>query len=255
MGIRSVPVVGVASSPAGLRDASAVGRIESRGAALRLYSKEWVPNGPTEASRVLKSVGLASSAIDLVIDFGAVMSLVEVNRSLTESSTILDWVGSQRWRSVTVASGAFPPSISHLPKGEPPSALDRFDALLFEGVTNAWTGQELWFGDFAVNHPSVSTPPQQGPLPNLRYTYGRHWEVSREEKAGAGNESFFNLCGRVVSSPFWPTAGPNYSWGDREIDSKSRRVGGPGGATQWRAYGTSHHMAEVIERLAMEGVP
>jgi hypothetical protein len=255
LGIQSVPVIGLSTSPAGLRDAGTLARMAKRGAALRLHANEWSPSSPQELTLLLSAVGIHELYVDLVLDFGSVASLTDVARSATISAAVLNWTDGRQWRSVTIASGAFPHSISHLPKGDPPTALDRFDAVFFDQVAAAWPKTDLGFGDFAVNNPEVTVPPQQGPLPNLRYAFGRHWEVYREERAATGNESFFTLCRRVVSSSFWPSVGTAYSWGDSEIESKSRLVGGPGGATQWRAYGTSHHLAHVIERLATVGAP
>jgi len=255
LNVRSVPVIGLSTSPTGLQDAGTVAQMGSRGAALRLDANRWATGSPGQVDHVLKVVGLTGLDIDLVLDFGAVASLTEVSRALSVAAVLEPWVDGGQWRSVTVASGAFPRSISNLPKGDPPTALDRFDAILFDQIATAWSTPELCFGDFGVNHPEVADPPRQGPLPNLRYTFGRHWEVYREEKARPGNESFYTLCRRVVASPFWPITGPAYSWGDSEIESKSRVLGGPGGATQWRSYGTSHHMEHVMERLATVHAP
>jgi hypothetical protein len=49
--------------------------------------------------------------------------------------------------------------------------------------------------------------------------------------------------------------GAQYSWGDEQIDRSANKSTGPGNATKWRAYGTSHHLAMVTDRLANLGEP
>jgi hypothetical protein len=150
-----------------------------------------------------------------------------------------------------VVSGAFPSSISSLPKGVA-TALRRFDADLFDAVA-ASAGTPIDYGDYGVAAPAMPGQAFRGPLPSLRYTAQRDWDVYREERALPGNESFFTLCSRVVGSPAW--AGGSFSWGDGEIARCATSVGGPGNATQWRAYATSHHVAHVTHRLASHGAP
>jgi Beta protein len=109
------------------------------------------------------------------------------------------------------------------------------------------------FGDYGPASPAMPSDIPFAPLPNLRYSAADSWQVYREQKVLPGNESFYTLCQRVVQSNHW--CGSGYSWGDGEIDRCSKSIPGPGTATEWRSYGTSHHLAHVVDRLATIGAP
>ena len=87
----------------------------------------------------------------------------------------------------------------------------------------------------------------------MRYLADDEWLVRRESKSAIGNQAFFTVCGAIVGDSSWKGAG--YSWGDQEIERSSLRIGGAGTATHWRAYGTSHHLASIVDRLATLGAP
>src|SRR6202042_2006596 len=125
----------------------------------------------------------------------------------------------------------------------------RFDAELYNQVIAAVPALIPDFGDFGCASPTM---PAGGwrPNPNLRYTSGMSWQVFREQAVLPGNDSFFTVCQKVVASAHWPPSGGAYSWGDAEIERCSTSTGSGGRATEWRAYGTSHHLAHVVERLA-----
>lgn len=258
-GVQSRPVMRLDDDPDVLAEIAAASALQGADVCLRIGSEESYPD-PDEADSLLgdalEEADLTPTEIHLLIDLRAVESGREVQLVTTIATNMLGWADANGpWASVTVASGSFPASISNLPTGVAPSPLTRFDANLYDSIIAASPPVIPDFGDYAVNHPSMPTAAFRGPLPNLRYTSGRDWQVWRERKILPGNESFFTLCGNVVASAHWPGAGAGYSWGDQEIQRCAASTGGAGTATQWRAYGTSHHMAHVIDRLATLGVP
>lgn len=194
--------------------------------------------------------GLPAASIDLVFDFSAVADGRDIQRTTPSAQALIAWASDQQWRSVAVASAAFPESISALPKGER-TVLRRFDADLWLMLSS--TRPELAFGDYGIGHPSMPMTHGRGSLPNLRYTVGEEWWVWREAQDLPGYESMRTLCKRVVESDGY--AGKDYSWGDAEIDRVARGVGGTGNATHWRAWATSHHLAAVTDRLANRNAP
>lgn len=225
------------------------------GACLRFGSNDADPDVP-EADALLKAVlaetGLQLSELDLVIDLWAIADGRTVTRCVPIVNALLAWAASRgTWRSVTVLSGAFPNSISDFDR-DTYTPVHRFDADLWVAVGAANAALVPDFGDYVVNHPALPGA-GRGPLPNLRYTNGADWWVWRESKTLPGNESFFALCERVVASPAW--TGATFSWGDTEVERCSTYAGGPGTATQWRAFATSHHIATVTGRLSTTGAP
>ncbi|MEO6318510.1 MAG: hypothetical protein ABIP36_06985 [Acidimicrobiales bacterium] len=254
-GVAMRPVVRIDDAPPVWAEVGAAHAVHGHGVALRLGSEENDPD-PTAAAAVLPAlltaVGVGTDQVDLIIDLWAVESPRDVTRASTVAGIVLAWAHTTGpWRTVTILSGAFPASISNLPTGAA-TAIPRYDAELYDQVVAAGPAMEVDFGDFVVAHPSMPGA-GRGPLPNLRYTAGRDWRIFREPKALPGNQSFFTVCAKVVASPAW--VGTSYSWGDAEVDRSASSIGGAGTATQWRSYGTSHHAAVVIDRLATLGAP
>jgi hypothetical protein len=254
--IKECPVFHLDDSPLVLGEVRKSCALHAQGACLRLGSEDNDPDptvSQTKVMTVLNAVGLMVSDIDLLIDFSVIDSIRDVTRCVPLAINMLSWAKKLgKWRSVTISSGAFPLSISNLGLGQATS-LHRYDALFFTTVTQANLPIQPDYGDYGINYPRMPIPVPRGPKPNLRYTDGKVWQVYREDKILPGNESFYTLCSRVVNSAHW--AGQNYSSGDVEIERCSRSTGGAGTATQWLAYGTSHHLVHVDHRLARLGVP
>ena len=257
--IESIPVAHIGDRPTVLADVAAAAALQGNGACLRVGSVGQVPD-PVQAGAglpgLLGILGLAPNQIDLVIDFAVVSSALAVTGAVQVALAMLTWAVSEGpWRSVAIAAGAFPDAISdanRFPLGQT-APVHRYDAVFFAGVSAGNPAVEPDYGDYGINHPAMPGPAWRGPKPNLRYTVGLDWRVYRDDNVLPGNESFFTLCGRVVQAPHW--AGAAYSAGDQEIERCSRGVGSPGRATEWLSYGTSHHMAHVVDRLANLGVP
>lgn len=258
-GLRCVPVFRPDDDLTVLADVGVVAGRHNSGAVLRVGGAEADPDPVYLASNVhsaLDEARLQPTVVDLLIDLWEISSARDVTRVTPIATSVLDWALSfGRWRSITIASGAFPASISHLPTNTS-TPVARFDAQMWIAVHTARPQVSLDFGDFAMAHPAVpeSVPPR-GPLPNLRYTHTGDWQVYRWRRTRPGNQDFHTLCEALTASAHWPSNGGTYSWGDQEIARCASGTGGAGTATQWLSYGFSHHLAHVTERLATLGAP
>jgi hypothetical protein len=255
-GIPARPVMHLDDAAVVLAEAAAAHELHRGGACLRLGFEKENPDlhaTATALSRVLATTGFKSADIDLLIDFQHVDSEQTVGRVVPVAAELVRWATwAGDWRSVIVASGAFPASISNLPTGTH-TPLPRHDADLWQRlVTDTKLPIQPDYGDYAVANPTPRTAGWRS-NPNLRYTHAGEWWVWRERNNRPGNKSFFTVCRRVVRSAAWTQE--QFSWGDHEIHRCSHDTGGAGTATQWRAYGTSHHLATVTDRLARLGVP
>jgi hypothetical protein len=258
-GVPARPVVRPRDSVAVITEAAAAMRLHGRGVCLRLGDETADPDVATAAARLeplLRELEAAVDDVHLLIDLWAVTSLRDVNRALPVAEAVTRWAASVgTWASITVASGAFPDSISDLPVNTATN-LPRYDAQLWRQLSETpGIPYVPDFGDYAINAPAMPLAVPRGPIPNLRYTFGADWRVFREQRRRPGNQSFFTLCGRVVADAAWPREGTAHCWGDDQIERCSRSAGSPGAASQWRAYGTSHHLATVTRRLASRRVP
>lgn len=255
-GIPVHPVVRIDDSLEMLSSAREICRVHREGLCLRVGSADCDPAADLIEDRlnhILKVLAVGAQGIDLLFDFWEVGAQRDLDRVIPTATKVVQWSRTRPWRSVTLAAGAFPSSLTKLPRdGE--SLLPRFDAMLWKEVKREVADLEIGFGDYAIAHPAPPAGPAQAPTPNLRYTVGRSWLVYRQATPRElGNERFYDLCTKVISSSDWP--GAEYSWGDDQISRCSSRLIGPGNATKWRAYGTSHHLATVTDRLANLGEP
>jgi len=250
------PVFRLSDTPAILNQIQQACVLHGQGACLRLGTdtQDPDPNVPVQhVTNIMSHLGLNISQIDLIIDFKVVDSSRNVTRCVPLALNMLRWATTcGAWRSVTLASGAFPRSVSNFALGQA-TPLSRFDAMFFAHVTQANPAIIPDFGDYSINYPIFGPTPPRAPNPNLRYTVGLQWQVEREARGLAGNASFFTLCQRVVQAPYF--TGRRYSAGDAEIERCSRSVGSPGSATSWLSFGGSHHITHVVDRLATLGVP
>jgi hypothetical protein len=255
-GITYVPLVRITDSAQALAHASTAVAQHQAGVCLRIGSEVADPDPtipPAFVSQTLSALGVPSTEVDLVIDFWTVASPRDVLRVVPVALAMLQWaVATGPWRSVTLASGAFPASISGLPTGTS-TPVQRFDASFWNQVVATNPPIVPDYGDYGINHPSVQPPVPRGPKPNLRYANGPVWDVYREDFLLPGNESFFTACQRATASQGWQ--GPHFSTGDAEIARCAQAVGGAGSATQWLSFGASHHIAHVVDRLANQGGP
>jgi Beta protein len=221
------------------------------GACLRLGSVDRDVDPQDAAAKlpsVLAELGQAPSRIDLVIDLWAIEDDRDAQRARMAAEGLLKWADQQQWRSVAVASGAFPSTLTHLP-ADAVSALPRRDAELWRQLRQRRGPDMVDFGDYAIAHPAIGEG--RTPLPNLRYASDTHWLVWRQRTPQeAGNERFCLICQQVVASEHFPSPGAELCWGDQQIAVRARDCSAPGNPTKWRAFGTSRHLAVVSDRLA-----
>ncbi|GAA1625504.1 hypothetical protein GCM10009733_022780 [Nonomuraea maheshkhaliensis] len=131
------------------------------------------------------------------------------------------------------------------------TCVPRREADLRRLVAGRWEGVD--YGDYGVDPPGLLLDDPGWPEPNLRYTVGPrwflyYWPVGRDRK----HTPFFDLCRELVESPDWPRDGADFSWGDEQIARAARRERTAGGASEWKAYSLSHHLAVIVDMLGQE---
>ncbi|MGG7464976.1 beta family protein [Plantibacter sp. YIM 135347] len=223
---------------------------------LRIGGNEAEP-APDPSDRSLQDLaarlGTQCSALHVLIDLASIHGSGASAQQHTAEAYLRWAAGNGPWASVTLAAGAFPSQITTLPKGVG-NEIPRTDAELYNTVAALGIVSGLRFGDYAVRHPDlVDGPVYNGPLPNLRYTGDDVWIVWRESKDKKNpHNTFYDVCAGIVSLPAF--RGAAFSPSDGIIESKSRRVPGPGAGTEWIAYGVGQHIEQVLDRLTNLGV-
>ena len=199
---------------------------------------------------------LSHGDIDLILDFGALADSAILAMSSRLARFVLPPLASQAWRTLTLASGAFPVNLSDV-SAFTFGRLPRLDRELWTNLNALGLGRQLDFGDYAVTHPALQQGTAFAAPPQLRYTTATDWLVIKGRRTDRrGHAQFYDLCRELVSQHGGELAYPKSSWGDRYIhDAATGTARGPGNASIWRAIGTSQHIVGVVRRLASEGAP
>ena len=257
-GVAAKPVMRITDDPTVLQEVKDAAQKHGHGACLRLG---WPGNPPnaTQAAQmwphVCSATALPPSEVDLLIDFGPVRDANQVAQAAQTALQMLHWANHDGpWRSVTVAAGAFPLSISAFQTGAA-TPVRRYDAELFDRIMAGRPAVSPDYGDYGIAHPKMVTGGGTNAWPNMRYTSQREWQVYRESLSNPANSLFYDICDKVVASGHWPAVGAGYSAGDAQIYRRARGAGGTGTATHWLRWGWSHHHKHVIDRLSNQGVP
>ncbi|WP_135240186.1 beta family protein [Micromonospora aurantiaca] len=250
-GIPALPVAHLNDTPAQLADVRY--SAAPYGGVLRLTADHTEPDDTeTDArlSHVLSATELQPENCTLVIDVAEVAS----DRHLTTAEPLvrkhLVWAGRHPWKAVVVAAGAMPATISHVP-AHTAIPLRRRDFDLWQRLKD----HDIQFADYGVTYPGAGSGPR-GPAPNIRYTHQDAWWTYRAPRdgKGSGNTGIYDICQALVAADHWPRTGRHFSWGDEQIALRASRHAGPGTATQWIAWATSHHLSYVADQLGLTAI-
>lgn len=158
-----------------------------------------------------------------------------------------------QWRSFALIGTSFPSSLSIL-KSNPQKIIPRNEWRAYKQLFFRLRSSGIRipnFGDYAINHPEVSTadPRVMKTTANIRYTINDNWLVVRGKVLrDYGFEQHRDLCKMIERSNLFE--GPGFSVGDKYIFDCSRKNVSPGNSTTWRRVGTNHHLEAVARDVA-----
>ena len=249
-GILAVPVLRL-TDPTPLVDAVREAHAaDGRGACIRVQGDD-LQEDPEDLGIWLRSactdLRLEPDDLDLILDFGAVGDDAVTGLAAGLARQLVRHLPAPgRWRSVTVAAGAFPVDLSGLRPwvlGEVP----RRDANLWRSLAATAPSRVPGFGDYGVAHPLLVTGVPFAPPPQLRYAAADRWLILKGHRRDErGTNQFFDICRAISERPEFT---PGLGGADDRIEEAARRYGGPGNGTTWRSIGTGHHIDLVVDRL------
>lgn len=249
-GVALVPVTGPERDSEYQSTVSAAVAEDKRGVCVRVRKQELFGDNLDEAlSSTLRKAGATRESADLVLDLGPVTpdDVSVFSKSLPGVIGGID--GLLAFRTLTVAAGAFPQSISRI---ELPTKVQRADWLLWRSL--AGKAKPLvrvpTYGDYAIQgaQPPLPSAALHSGSPNIRYTANDHWLVVRGRALKRhGYEQYTALAGHVMEQECY--AGRTFSWGDAYIFGCAGGAETPGSPGVWRKVGTNHHIAKVLKQL------
>src|SRR2546426_3389737 len=247
-----VPVTGLSRRNEYQSALSDIVHLDRRGICLRLLTKELMqPRFAQEVKALLRKFQLDESNVDLLLDY---QTFDPQNHDL---KTLLVKIPNLRaWRSLTVASGAFPADLRKRELGS--SRISRDDWLSWKEQFFDETSiqRRASFSDYTIQYGLYKEPVEHCiPSVSVRYTLENEWLIMRGE-APSKKAISKNAEGRPGLEQWYGHAqllcekgdlfyGENFSWGDAFIYEKSARQGKPGSYEIWLRAGINHHMTVV----------
>lgn len=250
-----VPVVGLSRPPAYLEAVARASQDDELGICIRLQGDDFEleDEALTDSIRRLsEALGVPLDDVDLLIDLGELGSTAVGAVARMVRGLIAGMADVQVYRSLILASSAFPASLSIFPQDRI-SRAPRTDWLLWRAIVDASHSlpRNPTYSDYAIANPGLTEvdPRLMRMSANLRYTTGEEWLIVRGRNVrDYGYEQFNDLCLTVLGLPEF--SGPDFSWGDAYIASCAANDDGPGNATTWRRVGTSHHLAFASRQVS-----
>ncbi|MBL7719458.1 MAG: beta family protein [Flavipsychrobacter sp.] len=188
--------------------------------------------------------------IDLLIDNRYVTEDIIARTARLLATTINDLPHLAEWRSLVLASAAFPVDLSNH-KPDSTTRIPRSDWALWQKLLSKSLERMPNFGDYAIAHPEIRDIGNV--IPNmsasLRYTADKEFIIVKGR--GVKHNGFGQthaLSQKIVSLPEY--SGEHFSPGDNWIKRCALNRTTPGNSTTWRQAATSHHLHKVIEQLA-----
>ena len=256
-----VPVTGLSRTKEYQASVATVVKDDKRGICLRLTPAEIIDAGFASNIRaLLKSLGLSEDAVHLLVDYEANDPVVPSVESLLAAIPNLS-----KWRTLSVASGAFPPDLQGFEPGN--RKIPRTDWLAWKkAVSTAKNSlRKPSFSDYTIQCGLYKEPVDGcNPSVSVRYTLDEEWLIMRgdavrgkatshSQETRPGREQWHGQAQLLCDDEnlFY---GEGFSWGDAFIHEKSLDSKNYGSHEIWLPAGINHHMTVVSRQIANLGV-
>jgi len=190
-------------------------------------------------------LGVARNQVDILIDLQYRPDLMSVQQ--IGAFCLNNLLSINDWRTVTLASGCFPDSISNQPTGQW-LPFDRNDWLGWRGILQQRMAAQLRlpsYGDYGVRCGGEPQIVPNSPAPNIRYSREQIIWVRRGDKT---NGSMQAICNDLIARSFF--SGAQFSVGDAEIAAKATMTGPANGSPeQWIQWCTNHHLELTASQI------
>lgn len=245
LGLFLIPVINLSSDHEFKKVAGSLARKNHHGLCLRLVYTDF--NNPEklveDIQSFLATVNLPEKDVDLLVDLKTrgdeVPALIDLVHKIPNLL---------KWRTFTLASGAFPIDLRDCEIGE--NFIDRSDWKNWMSlIKSKKVKRSPSFSDYTIQYPIYKESLFFfSPSASIRYTLDDQWLVMRGQK---GKPAQYLANAQLLSkhSQFF---GASFSFGDTFImekgkDLKSRKTGN---ATNWLVAGINHHLACTIYQIA-----
>lgn len=252
-GCEAVPVVRLGADDDYVNAVRTVANRDGRGAVIRIIVPEFEDGEYSNAlSEITSEVELSPADVDLVVDMRA--GVVPTPAQSRIARAILDDIPNiGAWRSVVLASGAFPRDLSAMSIGH--NLVPRNDFHLWRHVCNHNPAREPIFADNTTRYPELADdfdPALVNASASVRYTIEDDWLVLRGRGVrtpGAGGfQQYRGHSQHLIGMPEY--SGANFSWGDQRIQEIANGTTNSGNSETWVSISVNHHIEFAVEQIS-----
>lgn len=250
MRLALIPAVGLNRHVTYKAAVKSVAKILGSGICIRVYRKDLEHrNFPMELLNLCSTLGVEPKDVDLIIDLEVTADsntpYVKLCREIPKLT---------KWRTFTVASGAFPENLEKISKNSQ-RQISRSDYLSWRNQVMAKPRlpRKPSFGDYTIQCP-IYVPKEgfQNPSASIRYTASDYWLIMRGEGLYSDNSpghaqypaQALLLCEQKEFS------GVKFSAGDKYIKQTSLDSKHPGTPKSWISAGINHHLTFVARQIS-----
>jgi len=198
-----------------------------------------------ELGTLVTYMGIERDSVDLVLDL-AIFSPSDHDIS----DFLLSLPNLLEWRTITVASGAFPKNLQEVEKG--PRSLPRLEWQAWKNQVRTNLPRIPTYGDYATLHPFLTFPEKPRPSCSIKYTIENDWLIVRGWPLMNGHKSdqYHGEAKLLIEHETF--CGQSFSYGDNFIYETAQRKKGPGNFQQWVTVGVNHHLTFVVHQIAKQ---
>ncbi len=251
--LRMIPVTGLTRSGAYQEAASRAVKTDGRGICIRVTPDEILSRTFHKSLAVLRqTLQVGEADTDLLVDYATFQDDSPQLEALLARVPQL-----RRWRSLIVASGAFPKDLQEFRPGI--HKIPRNDWLRWRReIASKKLPRKPIFSDYTIQYGKYTEPVDNcNPSASIRYTLDDAWLIMRGEaiKTKKGKE-------KGPGSAQWPAyatlllereefCGSDFSAGDAYISAMSKQNGkSNGNPMTWIRAGLNHHITLVSRQIA-----
>ncbi len=248
MHLVAIPTTSIKFAPAYQQEIRDVIALDGRGVLVRLFINDFI--NPSLLNNYLTALlgvlRVNASQADVLIDLEYRQEQVEVQQLGASAVSVLPFLAD--WRTVTLAAGCFPPSISKLGYGtwwQVPRS-DWLGWLHINSLQATNSSRRATYGDYGIRCGGIPVDIPNRPDPNIRYTAKQKVLVRKETKTDGNMKA---ICSSLISRTEF--SGAKFSQGDAEIAARAAMPGSPnnGQAEQWIQWCTNHHLELTASQI------
>jgi hypothetical protein len=253
--LNMVPVTGLGRSAPYQDSIARVASADRRGVCIRIVPSEVLANKFTRTITTLRRhLQLTEADLDLLVDYG---TLEEESPDLGDVFAKIPRLDA--WRSIIVASGAFPKDLQAFKPGI--HKIPRSDWHKWkQQIASTRLARKPTFSDYTIQYGKYVEPVDHcNPSASIRYTLDDDWLIMRGEaiiaKKGKDKEngpgSTQWIAHAMLLRDGGEFCGSDFSDGDAYIFAMSQKTGKPCGTPMtWIRAGLNHHLTLVSRQIA-----